>query len=80
MGALLLLMCYIMFMDNDSLEEQQTAIKQQFTTLQEANNNLAKQVTQNNEELLKLSGEHRLVTRLIEDRKKVKNKEPKKNE
>lgn len=48
-------------MDKKSLEEKKTSLEQQFNALKESNEKLNEQITNNNQELLKLSGEYRLV-------------------
>lgn len=61
-------------MDKKSLEEKKSSLEQKFNAINESNSELNTQVANNNEELLKLAGEYRLVEELIEDKPKEKKK------
>lgn len=56
-------------MDKKSLEEKKTSLKQRFDAINESNQQLNTQVTNNNEELLKLAGEYRLVEEFLDELK-----------
>ena len=52
-------------MDKSSLEEKKVSLQQQFDALNATNQELNQQMTDNNQELLKLAGEFRLVEELL---------------
>lgn len=54
-------------MDIATLEGKKDAVDKRFSELKEQNTQLSTQVASNNEELLKLAGEYRLLTELIAD-------------
>lgn len=65
-------------MDKTALEEKKVSLQQRFESLNTANQQINQTITSNNEELLKLSGEFRLVEELLanwvdKEVKKVKN-------
>lgn len=57
-------------MDKTTLEEKKTSLQQQFDALTNTNEQLSKQITDNNQELFRLAGEFRyndeLLSNLIE--------------
>jgi predicted nucleic acid-binding Zn-ribbon protein len=52
-------------MDKATLEEKKSSIQQQFEALNANNQELNKQITTNNEELLKLAGSFRMLEELL---------------